>query len=79
MAEGRTDFKARAPRKRNLTEMESEGAEARARRATEMLNQALEEISHQKRLLAMWMQRAKELEIQLENSMSARSSSIIQH
>ena len=60
VAEGRTDFKHRAPRKRTLEEMQSrtEDAEVRARRLAELLEQAASEAEHQKRLVALWRARA---------------------
>ena len=64
LAEGRTDFKSRAPRKRTLKDMQAqiEDAEARTRRASELLEQSLEEIAHQRRLVNIWRARANELE-----------------
>ena len=66
LAQGRTDFKSRAPRKRKADEMGNESAEARVRRVSELLDNALEEAAHQKQLVRMWMQRSRELQLQLD-------------
>ena len=73
LAQGRTDFKPRTPRKRALEEMQNrtEDAEARARRATELLKQSLDEIEHQKKIIELWRARACELErLLLESKIS---------
>ncbi len=68
VAEGRTDFKHRAPRKRTLEDMQSrtEDAEVRARRLAELLEQAAGEVEHQKKMTELWRARAYELEQQLQ-------------
>ena len=67
VATGRLDFKPRAPRKRTFEEMQArtEDAETRARRLSELLEQSLSEIAHQKNLASLWRIRACALEKEL--------------
>ena len=67
LADGRIDFKPRAPRKRTLEEMQAhaEITETRVRRLSELLEQSLSEVAHQKHLASLWRIRAYELEKQL--------------
>ena len=67
VATGRVDFKPRAPRERALEEMQNrtEDAETRARRLSDLLEQSLSEVAHQKNLAALWRMRAYALEAQI--------------
>ena len=78
VAQGRTDFKHRAPRKRTLEDMQArtEDAEVRARRLAELLEQSAGEVEHQKRLVALWRARVHELESFLQESKISRSGYI---
>ena len=70
LVEGRTDFKHRAPRKRTVEDMQArtENAEVRARRLSELLEQSIGEVEHQKRLVELWRARAYELERLLQEN-----------
>ena len=69
LAEGRTDFKHRASRQRTVEDMQArtENAEVRARRLSELLEQSIGEVEHQKRLVELWRARAYELELQIQD------------
>ena len=67
LADGRIDFKPRAPRKRTLEEMQAhaEITETRVRRLSELLEHSMDEVAHQKNLASLWRMRANALEKQL--------------
>ena len=79
LADGRTDFKPRAPRKRNLEEMQAcaENTETRVRRLSELLEHSQDEVAHQKKLVYMWRMRAYELEGQLQRELEPRARALV--
>ena len=79
LADGRLDFKPRAPRKRNLEDMQAcaENTETRARRLSELLEHSMDEVAHQKKLVHMWRMRAYELEEQLQRELEPRARALV--